>query len=179
MRRRPVQFGLLVLAVAVVMAVNAPVGWAAQAHVIGRARFSLTGGIKMSWVANNTCLATVGADIDGPNQASSYLTISLQDFSAPPGDLTVQVPRNGGSFSLRNSRALVAVQLLVNNRGWIAESSPPAYRKGSGVVSATRNAHSGTINVTLKPLALNLPGVRNASRDLHIVGAWRGCLQAG
>jgi hypothetical protein len=141
----------------------------------GTARFSLTGEVNMSWTANNTCVVTAGGAVSAPQPGNGDLAVSLQDLSAP-GGLTVGVPSQGGHFSLSNPKVLVTIQLLDNNRGWIAESPQSYARKvGAGTVTATRNARSGSLNVTLKPLNLDIPRVRNALHDVHMVGSWSGC----
>jgi hypothetical protein len=149
----------------------------------GAAQFSLTGQISMTWIANDSCVVTAG-DVTtplAPQADNEYVTISLQDFSAP-GILTVQVPTHGGSFSLPNSQASVAIQLIHGNKTWNAQSRPrqaeqgPSVEKfGSGTVTAARNARSGSLNVTLKPTDLDIPEVRPSSDDVHMVGRWSGC----
>jgi len=150
-------FGCLTLALAVITGYSSP----------NTAQFSLTGQLNVSWTGNRGCAVSASGGIE-PSGAD--VTVSLVNGS--PIDLAVEVPRNGGSFSLPHSPALVVVQVLANNQGWTAES--PSLM-GSGTVTVTANGRSGSMDVTLKPVDLNVPGVRPASHDVHVAGSWSGC----
>lgn len=158
--------------VAVFVCVGAVLVAACSPPMIETAQFSVTGQLNLSWTMNKGCVVTGSAAIIG--QGTEDVTVSLMNGSFV--DFAIQIPRNGGSFSLPNSSALAVVQLLGYDHEWIAESySPISGKMGSGTVTAAANGRSGSIDVTLKPVQEDIPRVRNATRDVHVSGSWSGC----
>jgi hypothetical protein len=137
------------------------------------AQFSVTGEVTTNLIfpKGYDCATTAGGGIDGPSDASGYVTVAWNNDS--PDAVAIQVPSRGGSFSFPNASAIVVVQLIGGVKVWAADTS---LKTGSGTVKATANGESGSVDATLRADTGVTPVNRApASRDVHVVGSWSGC----